>query len=359
MVKKMTKAYILAFQRATNYGAVLQIFAFKKILERLGLTVEVIDYVPDWMPARIKSQPSIGSFVKRKMLAFTFRKFLKELNLTKAKFFDSISLKANLPEADFYFVGSDQVWNENLIRKDATYFLDFVPDASHKIGYAVSMGNNHLSDDFRKEVTPLIRRFHKLSVRETFVANFLKESLHVDSFVVLDPTLLLQERDYDEIRDEKKWNTEFIAVYSAMHDSGIYELSKYLRAKTNLPIVNLGYHFNGADKQEYIFGPGHWLSRIKESSYFITNSFHGSAFAILYKKKFFSVPTQNPSHQGLNARFVELLKSLDLTSRLVNSESDISNLLGEPIDYKRTYYLLDKRRNQSMRFLAEAIGEVK
>ena len=59
---KLNNTYILAYQKATNYGAVLQIFALQTYLEKKGLNVEVIDYIPDWMKVSLKNQPSVLSF---------------------------------------------------------------------------------------------------------------------------------------------------------------------------------------------------------------------------------------------------------------------------------------------------------
>lgn len=350
------KAYILAFQRATNYGAVLQIYALKTTLEKFGLDVEVIDYIPEWMKVTFKNQPTVKSYIKRKVMNFTFKSFFQELGLTKRTFYDNNSLKKYLQDGKFYFVGSDQVWNEKIMKKDPTYFLDFVPKNVKKIGYAVSMGNNNLSDEFKDKVNPLIGEFSSLSGREVFVSSFVKtDHSNMNVPIVLDPTLLLEANDYEKVRNHKKFDSKYIALYAAMHDENLYNYAKHLSNITGLPIVNLGYHYKGADKQEYLLGPGNWLDRIYESAYFITNSFHGTVFSIIYQKDFFVVPNQNPLQEGLNARFEELLKSLELDDRLVYSSADIKTVKDKKIDYVKAYKLLETRKEKSIRFIREVI----
>jgi hypothetical protein len=41
------KAGIITFHSAHNYGAVLQAYALKTVIEKLGLECEIIDYRPD------------------------------------------------------------------------------------------------------------------------------------------------------------------------------------------------------------------------------------------------------------------------------------------------------------------------
>src|SRR5690554_803959 len=342
------KAYLLAFQRATNYGAVLQIFALKAFLEQRNIEVKVIDYIPQWMQVSLKNQPSILSYFKRRIMNFMFENFFKKLNFTKRRYYDLESLSKSLPFADFYFVGSDQVWNEKIIKQDPTYFLSFAPKNAVKIGYAISMGNNMLSDVFLNTVKSNIRSFNYISAREKFVSDFVeKQQFGKDVPVLLDPTLLLGQSDYDNLLSMNGFNEDYIAVYPCMRDERLYELALYLKKVTGLKLINLGYHFKGPDKHEYLSGPINWINRIKYSRYFITNSFHGTAFAITYKKLFFAVPTNKSNQLGRNARFTELLDSVSLTDRLINNKLDIDRLIDREIDYDNVHTLLVERRRES------------
>lgn len=352
------KAYILAFQRATNYGAVLQIFAFKKVLENHGLKVEVIDYIPPWMKVTLRNHPSIFSFVKRRIMNFTFKSFFKKLGLTSSKYRENNTLKENLVDGDFYFVGSDQVWNKNIMHNDPTYFLNFVPEGAKRIGYAISMGNTRFEEPFKSEAYSLIEKFDNISARETFVSRYINEKFpEVNVPVVLDPTLLLSFDDYSGISDKKTFRRDYIVVYSAMRDQRLYDLAFHLRKLTGLPIVNLGYHFKGADKHEYLKGPGNWLNRIRKAKYVITNSFHGTVFSILAKSKFFVVPNEKKTHKGLNARFVELLNSLGLSQQMISNETELEERFNQEINFEKAFKLLAKRRESSYIFIKEVINK--
>lgn len=349
-------AYILAYQKATNYGAVLQIYALKKVLEKHNLRVEVIDYIPEWMKVTLKNQPTVLSYIKRKIMNLTFHDFFMKLGLTETSFSSNDSLRSELDEGDYYFVGSDQVWNRNIMRDDPTYFLNFAPNNAKRIGYAISMGNKALVEPFKSEAYQLINEFDHLSARENYVSDFIRNEFPLlEVPVVLDPTLLLNIDDYKEVCDKKIFKNEFIMVYSAMRDQKLYDLAFHLKELTGLPIINLGYHFKGPDKHEYLKGPGNWLNRIKQAKYFITNSFHGTVFAVLGKSNFFVVPNENPAQKGLNARFVELLDSLDLSNQIISLKNELDSRLEDKINFDRAFILLEKRREISINYIQEAL----
>lgn len=351
------KAYIIAFHRALNYGAVLQIYALSKVVERFGIDVEVIDYIPRWMEISLKNQPTLLSYVKRKFMKIFFRNFQGNLKKTPRTFKSLKELEEYLDPADFYITGSDQVWNEVITRKDEAYFLSFVPENSKRIGYAVSMGNRLISTDFDARVKELVLKFDAISVREKFVSDYVKTfSPDSDIPIALDPSLLLDEEDYALVCSTKTYQEPYIAVYACMHDKNLYELARYFKRKLGLPLVNLGYHFSGPDKHEYLFGPENWINRIKNARYILTNSFHGTVFSILHRKKFMVVPNNDVTQQGLNARFVELLASLGLSQRLVQNESDIDLCFDAPIDYDTAFRLLQNRRNESLAYLRSALN---
>lgn len=350
----MRKAYILAFQRATNYGAVLQIFALKTVLESMGLEVVVIDYVPDWMRATVKNQPTILSYVKRKVMNFTFLPIFRMLGLSSKTKLTREGIK-RIIDGDYYFVGSDQVWNPRIMKEDLSYFLDFVPSDALRIGYAVSMGGVALSKEFCAKAILEIEKFKYLSGREAFVCDFVKKNFpEMKVPKVLDPTLLLDFEDYSIVKAKRQFTYEYILVYTAMHDSHFVKLAFHLREITGLKIVNVGHYFSGADIQESFKGPENWLNRIEQASFFITNSFHGTVFSILSRGNFMVVPSQTNLH--LNARFEELLESLDLSQRLVYNKHDVDRVLLLDVDYDVVNEKLARFRESSKQFIRNAVS---
>lgn len=114
----MKKIIITTFQRAHNYGAMLQALALQNILEKRGFDVRFLDYkdVNIEAPYRLfplrgkkgiealktvlRSVRYIGPNLIRRHRFFTFQKEKLHLEKKKTDFF-----------ADYYITGSDQVWN--------------------------------------------------------------------------------------------------------------------------------------------------------------------------------------------------------------------------------------------------------
>jgi hypothetical protein len=220
------------------------------------------------------------------------------------------------------------------------------------------MGHKELEEPFKTDAYNLIKKFNHLSAREHFVSEFINQKYsNINVPVVLDPTILLDIEEYDEVCDNKNFGKEYIAVYSAMRDQRLYNLAFHLKELTGLPIINLGYHFSGPDKHEYIKGPENWLNRIKQAKFFITNSFHGTVFAVLSKSNFFVVPNDNPVQKGLNARFVELLDSLSLSNQIIIGKDELEAKLENEIPYNRAFELLQQRREISINYIREALRD--
>ena len=144
----MKKVDIITLHRVVNYGSVLQTYALQEKIKEKGFEVETIDYYPErlhlfGMLKRLKNKKEIlrknpivrfgaqcvifPSYVQRFSM---FKKFLKKyIKMTDKTYYNKEELEKNIPQADIYCTGSDQVWNSEWNEKiEYPFFLDFVPD---------------------------------------------------------------------------------------------------------------------------------------------------------------------------------------------------------------------------------------
>ena len=96
-----------------------------------------------------------------------------------------------------------------------------------------------------------------------------------------------------------------------------------------------------------LYGPEVFLSMLNNAQCVISNSFHGTAFSIIFGKNFFVVDRED----GLNIRMHDLLGKYCLTNRLVDCDindkillnsidySLIENQLKQDIDNSKSYLL--------------------
>lgn len=350
-----------------NYGASLQAYALMTYLTNLGHDVEIIDYKPDYLsnhyrldlvanprynnnvvikllylsaklPGRLKAK-----YGKRKKL---FDEFKKEyLRVTDRRYSSNEELRKNLPEADIYIAGSDQIWNTNFQNgKDPAFFLEFVPDDKTKASYAASFAISELPDSEKQRIKKALKRMNYISVREKSGLKILKDLDINDGVNVLDPVFLLSKDEWDEIVPSINYKEKYILVYDFDSSSEIKEIVVSMAQKNHYKIYSF-FKNDYADKFFEDTGPIEFVSLIKEAQYIVSNSFHGTAFSLIYNKDFFVVNRK----ENINTRMRDLLLKLKLDDRLVNNKSDIDGVI--IINYYQVSTELNQLINESKKYL--------
>lgn len=356
------KIAILTQPLKTNFGGILQDYALQTALRKLGHEPVTIDYdcrytKLRWLMGRVKSilkgtshhiqyphynrsgQENLNAFI-HKHIAMT-----KPVNVPSKEIFDSI-------HPDSFVVGSDQVWAPTCnvpISYLGNMFLDFAPDFNGKrIAYAASFGGGEwtYTPEWEAKCRVLAKKFDAISVREDSGVKLCKDHLGVDATHVLDPTLLLTRTDYESLltRPAKQSNMLFAYVLDTSAEKLTF-LQK-VADKFGLELVVKGAN-DDLKWEDSIEG---WLSDIRDSSMVVTDSFHGSVFAIHFHRPFLSIVNNK---RGAD-RFVSLLGKLGLSDRLVNESTDIDTL-DNNIDWDSVESELSKERTFSIEFLKNAL----
>lgn len=88
---------------------------------------------------------------------------------------------------------------------------------------------------------------------------------------------------------------------------------------------------------------------------YITDSFHGVAFCLIYKKNFVVITVDN----GRNSRMKDLMDKVGLSDRFFHGSDniDFGMLLNTPIDYVSVYKNLG--RESSWEFLRKNLNSVR
>ena len=129
---------------------------------------------------------------------------------------------------------------------------------------------------------------------------------------------------------------EYILVYCVEQDKTFREKIKKIGAKLGLAIVDIG---TSANPRNYVgihsdnVGPAEFLYAIQHAHYIITNSFHGTAFSIIFEKEFIV-----KAHTKRGLRMENLLERVNLKNRLVSGNETVDEL----IDHLQSQSLDDK-----------------
>ena len=260
-----------------------------------------------------------------------------------------------------FVVGSDQVWRPayNMGRQQK-YFLNFAEGSDViRLAYAASFGLDsaiEYDEPLLNECSQLLKQFDGVSVREDSGVDICRDSFGVESIHVLDPTMLLECADYDDLIksdfssvsvDSLGKLVTYILDASSDKDAFIDNACKSLNSER---FEISARRYNGMTvnlKQAQLAPISHWLKSIRDASYVITDSFHGMVFSILFHKPF--VVLINESRGA--ARFISLLKLLGLQSRIASDAQGTLALLQTPINYEVVDEVLRKKREYSLGFL--------
>lgn len=352
-----------------NHGASLQAYALQTYLESMGHSVEIIDYKPDYLSRHyllwsvdndIYDKPVVKQLylmaklpsrllaIKRKQ-QFDF--FTKEyLKLTNIKYHSNGELRANPPQADVYIAGSDQIWNTLFQNgRDAAFYLEFAPKTSKRISYAASFATEDVAEDCKQFVRKMLQNFNVISIRERCSLPLLASLGREDGIAVCDPVFLLSKEQWNEVVSHTHEKERYLLVYDTEHSAKIQEIAQRIAKEKNLKIYNIsGFRLGYVDKDMWASSPLSFVQLIRDADYVVSNSFHATAFSLIFERDFCVV---NRS-EGINERMKSLLMSYNIVGRLVTSYS--ASLLNS-VDYRVVNPLLQKDIDDSKEFLKKVL----
>ncbi|WP_194767566.1 polysaccharide pyruvyl transferase family protein [Tamlana sp. I1] len=355
-----------------NHGASLQEYALIKYLEQLGHDAETIHYKPSYLSNHFKMDSVGHPFFKKntifRAVYLTLKLPKRLINLKRKKRFDAFSkqfikstenlyktneeLKNNLPLADAYICGSDQIWNSYFENgKDPAFYLDFVPNEKLKLSYAASFAIDKLEDDIKGFVKEKVSRLNYISVRESSGKKILEDLGVSNVHQVLDPVFLLNPSDWKLLENKKIVEQDYIFIYDFDSNPLIKTMALNLKQKYGWKIITVNELINYADKNYFLNGPDVFLSLMKNAKFVIANSFHAVAFSIIFQKDFVVFNRM----EKINTRMRDMLQSLNLEDLLIlNSEMANSHKINT-INYIEVENKLNKLITASKEYLDKAL----
>ena len=320
------KAGILTFHRANNYGAVLQAAALQKYISDNICECEIINFMPNnavppkaTIIHKILHYVKSGIFLKQTIMsnasAKKFDDFRKKyMRISENVYWGDINIdNANL-DYDLLISGSDQIFNTTLTGNSHAYYLNFT-NKIPKISYASSFGRDDITEEEKNLIKNELPKFRAVSCREGSGVSIIKNLCGINPELVVDPVFLLNRHRWENMVSVKKINKKYILTYLMEENAEINKLSKDLSQKTGLPVYVIigGKTKNYFGKKLTGLGPNDFLSTIKNAEYVITNSFHGTAFSIIFGKKFYCF-----AHSKRNARLENIMNLIGQKDKLIN-----------------------------------------
>lgn len=368
------KIGILTFHCATNYGAVLQVYALKSTLSQMGHDVHVIDFRPNyltdyyiaWQPrpglrslasteGRKRWHDYLISGSRRSRRNKSFEKFSR-----KHLALDSRPLSEISAGYDVLLCGSDQIWNPDITdRKLDQVYFGILPGDTHpkRIAYGASAGSNSKLDGLHRDFANDLRQMDAVSVRETNLAELISDLCPEQNVeTVVDPTILAGREIFDALAPKRLVEKPYLLYFDLANDASLRSRAKKMARERDLEFIEVTTYHEIVPGQKLFrpASPAEFCSLFKYAEFAVVTSFHGTVFSILFQRPFIAYAYSECSID----RFHSLLNQLGLESRLVMNYDDFDarhDELLKFIDYTAVNESLDKLRSKSLAWLKKAL----
>lgn len=337
---------IITMHGVKNFGSYLQTIATYDIFASRGYQPVIVDYL---FPNEAHKKHYYGekrsinediSFPKR-IIRYVCKKILAINPAIRAKRFDESystlrftrkyntpeELSNNVPDADYYVSGSDQVWNPTFVGDDTSFLLSWAPDEKKKFSLASSFSNNELPKELASLYKNYLSRFDGISIREQ--SSILNQLLGIEGTVVLDPTLWIDKEEWkNKYIGEPIVKGDYIACYLLGYSFNpfpyAYKVISQIKRMTGCKkVVVIDGHpediLRGYNVISNI-GPCDFLNILYYSKFVLSSSFHGTAFAINFQKPFCSIIDGDSK----DIRQKSLLSLLGLEDRVLRVNTTIT-----------------------------------
>lgn len=344
---------VLILWFSCNYGNALTNYALYSTLTNMGLSVLVADNI------LVGPRDRFAEFAKR------------HFNLSLDYFPAGHACPVNTC-SDNFIVGSDQVWNSNFsdfVGNSGYFQLSFVPDDKNKISYGSSFGNrkNGVVKGKEEYYTALYKRFNHIAVREKFGVEVLHTLFGVNGEYVLDPIFLPDTAEYLKLAETagklaaegKKYIVTYFLQPSKEKLAYTNALCKMLG--DDVCVVNItdaepafreknAPYFSGERIVEYSLTPEEFLKYFANSEYVVTDSYHGTCFSIIFKKRFTAFVARQSD------RF-ETFAEFGLDDRVFGTVPDLPDEKAlAAVDFTKADTLLCEMRKKSLDYLKNALN---
>lgn len=358
------KVSIITRHAISNYGSLLQAYATQTVIEKLGYEAEIIDYIREDEKYKNISRSQLSQNERWNRNIFTkaiylllqspeyiesgkkFEKIRRKYLKLSRQYTTIDELKADPPLSDIYCTGSDQVWGPvGTDQYDPSYFLDFIPPSKKKIAYAASFGRTNFNPITIAIYKQMLASYDFISVRENSALNVLQQMGIATGEQVLDPTLLISEDEWSRLLGDKIIKKEpYVLLYTLGNNPKIDKFAYAFSKRKGLPLIRITATRHWRTKNaENILLPdlNEFVSYIRHAAFMITNSFHGTAFALNCRTQFVNILPGVTS-----TRNESILSLVGLKNRIITDFSDDS-ILDETIDFSTVHEILNDEKKKS------------
>ncbi|MFT3952392.1 MAG: polysaccharide pyruvyl transferase family protein [Oscillospiraceae bacterium] len=360
------KVLTITFHTAKNYGAVLQCYALQKAITPYVDDARTIDFSTASMRYHFYPKgKGLKKIIKRILISKDVpaikRKFEKyntfiRQNIRLTQHYASIEeLRTHPPQADCVITGSDQVFNpERRPDERQAYFLDF--PSSFKASYAASFGASGISEQRKEELTQYLRQFNQIAMREDYGVSLAGQLTgRSDISHTIDPVFLLSQTEWRTLEEPYEGlPKQYILYFNLRESKTTNDIVKKVSKATGLPIVMITAKPILPFRCQYVLrdvGPQNYLWLIDHCAYLIEDSFHSTAFSIIFEKQFIFCDDHPKSYERGRA----LLQHLGLAQ--CYDVTRWKEMIDQPLCYDNARKVIQTDKNQAIQYLLDCFQQ--
>lgn len=356
------KIGVITYHRAVNYGAVLQAYALQQFIRQKGFDCQIIDYRCEQIEKEQNILKLSSNSIKRNISAIVnapikaarkraFEHFRKKHFILGTQYTCSNISDSNERYSKFIF-GSDQIWNNSLNGNDFTFLGDFVSDKTKKFSYAASFGKTEIPATLCERYKEELSRFNKIAVRETSGQSLVHKMTGISSEVVVDPVFLLKKEQWKRLVPGNTSKGKYIFLYHLQgNNTKLMKYAEYLSRQTGLKIIEFQAWAKIRKRNvnpRFGDSPEEFLDWICNAEYVVTDSFHCTAFSIIFEKNFWA--RIDPQKGEKESRVGNLLHNIGLQTRILPEKISEWEYTVAP-DFSEARVNLENQINKSIKYI--------
>lgn len=354
----------------TNYGSALQSWALSQTIKKLGCKPILIDYCPDCLKDKDPLNPMKNMWdtdeESRKMcelslpaIRINYEKFetfyTEKFNRTQKVYIrDNFNEIVENEGIDGFVCGSDTIFCIDEFGIDDGYYANYSCMKHKSISYAASFGDSHFTEETYKILNQRLGNFKALGIRENWMIPYIKEHSSTPVQKVVDPTLLLEQQDFDSIAVPERLEKEkYLLLYARRYNKKMFDYADALAKKNGWKVIDISLRATNADRHRMFYEAGveEFLSLVKHAEYVVTNSFHGMIVGVHYRRPFVIF-----SREQCDIKIDEVLDLFGLSNhKLITGEESVNDY----IDYDTVHNRIRSAATESIKYLKEHLDDYK
>lgn len=337
---------ILTWFSAYNYGARAQAHALLHVLCEMGYQCEFINFEPKgfkkysrkgnlncWYPYR-RWIKALRCYIR----CYKYEKDLRNVPCSK-----KVEDAAQIDDLgyDLLVIGSDSILNMNHEMFHPVYYGVGIKRTPY-IFYAPSCESMMESELLSPLLKEGIYNAKAISVRDSNSKKIIEKNTGICAEVLLDPTFL-----YEYTAEKQFKYRDYILLYS-FSNWGRYsgEIRRYAK-ENKLKIISLGRYCPWADISLDMCSVRQWIQAYNEAQIVVTDSFHGTVFAIKNRKQLVVL-----ARDDKKTKIREMLKTCGVLHNTFYEGGNLQQYLKENrINYNEVYQVLDVLKKDSLNYL--------